>query len=53
MRLLRWIRDRLLGRNAWRVIYPNGQRTYRLRYSDACTSAEVFGGRVQYDPEEP
>jgi hypothetical protein len=34
---------------SWRVIYDDGKRSWHLRYDDAMTRAELFGGvRLEY-----
>lgn len=42
--------DWLLDRKAYRVVYPNGDRTYRIRRSEANDLSAIFGGKVIYSP---
>jgi hypothetical protein len=37
---------------AYRVIYPNGRKTWRMSHSHAWNLKEIFGGHLVYDPPE-
>ena len=37
---------------AFRVIYDDGKRTVRLRYSHAISMKANFGGKIIHDPPE-
>jgi len=34
----------------WRVIYPDGQKTYRISQEEARSLREAFGGKIIFDP---
>ena len=37
----------------WRCIYKDGQKSRRQSWEQANALADVFGGRVVFDPERP
>lgn len=38
--------------HSFRVVYKDGQHTYRMRIDEASSLAEVFKGEVIFDPYE-
>ena len=46
----KWVKATWNNWNDWRVLYSTGERTYRLRRSEARSLASLFDGVVIFDP---